>query len=237
MTHLSCSREKHGRCPPNRDRSPAQSSRVHDTRVAGCGWTVHPTSRTLNHRPHPPHSAREHGNCCVQPMTGACSNDLAAGALTFRCLWPSAKSCRVAATPDASAAATLHCLLTERPALLRCCAACLQLVGTRCLARRGGEDVRAPRVAIVDGPERQAQRPASQSRSFPSDSRLRWLRGVHHACGNSTNICRAKAAHRDGRPLPERPHRPLRSLSCRRAVAPITVLVAAAVACTAEPAP
>jgi hypothetical protein len=172
MTHLSCSREKHGRCPPNRDRSPAQSSRVHDTRVAGCGWTVHPTSRTLNHRPHPPHSAREHGNCCVQPMTGACSNDLAAGALTFRCLWPSAKSCRVAATPDASAAATLHCLLTERPALLRCCAACLQLVGTRCLARRGGEDVRAPRVAIVDGPERQAQRPASQSRSFPSDSRL-----------------------------------------------------------------
>ena len=91
MTHLSCSREKHGRCPPNRDRSPAQSSRVHDTRVAGCGWTVHPTSRTLNHRPHPPHSAREHGNCCVQPMTGACSNDLAAGALTFRCLWPSAK--------------------------------------------------------------------------------------------------------------------------------------------------
>lgn len=172
MTHLLCSREKHGRCPPNRDRSPAQSSRVHDTRVAGCGWTVHPTSRTLNHRPHPPHSAREHGNCCVQPMTGACSNDLAAGALTFRCLWPSAKSCRVAATPDASAAATLHCLLTERPALLRCCAACLQLVGTRCLARRGGEDVRAPRVAIVDGPERQAQRPASQSRSFPSDSRL-----------------------------------------------------------------
>eukprot|EP00966_Prymnesium_polylepis_P217460 5033066-Prymnesium_polylepis.1 len=38
------------------------------------------------------------------------------------------------------------------------------------------------------------------------------------------------------RPLPERPHRPLRSLSCHRVVAPITVLVAAAVACTAEPA-
>eukprot|EP00966_Prymnesium_polylepis_P304421 7033341-Prymnesium_polylepis.1 len=46
------------------------------------------------------------------------------------------------------------------------------------------------------------------------------------------------AQRRDGRPLPERPHRPLRrELSCHRAVAPITVLAAAAVACTVEPAP
>ena len=44
------------------------------------------------------------------------------------------------------------------------------------------------------------------------------------------------AQRRDGRPLPERPYRPLRSLSCRLAVAPITVLAAAAVVCTAEPA-
>ena len=45
------------------------------------------------------------------------------------------------------------------------------------------------------------------------------------------------AQRRDGRPLPERPYRPLRSLSCRRAVAPITVLAAAALACTVEPSP
>ena len=60
---------------------------------------------------------------------------------------------------------------------------------------------------------------------------------VNHSPHSARQDRATGAQLRDGRPLPERLHRPLRHLSCHRAVAPITVLAAAAVACTVEPSP
>ena len=73
--------------------------------------------------------------------------------------------------------------------------------------------------------------------SIQSPDRLKAHVTLFVRASNSGSGSRHGAQRRDGWPLPERPHRPLRSFSCRRAVAPITVLAAAAVACTAEPAP